>query len=97
MLAPLIHPSILHHGLHVEDRRAVNCLERENAQPRRRLDRTDGHSMEADGVRTIGGAGGEHTGQRDVWISPRVSLQDASIGSVKPGEENQILPGCHAM
>jgi hypothetical protein len=46
----------VHHGLQIEDRCAVDRLERKHTLKRRRLDRADCDSMQADGVRTLGRA-----------------------------------------
>ena len=78
--------------LQVEDRCAVDRLERANVQPRRRPDRRNGHAMQADRVWAVGGASCEHTGQRRVRVSSWVSLEDVSIGQVKPGEQEEVLP-----
>jgi hypothetical protein len=62
-----------------------------------RLDRADGDSVQADRVRAIGGASREDAGQRDGRVSSRMGLDDASIGPMKPGEKDEILPRCDAM
>jgi hypothetical protein len=53
--------------------------------------------MQADGVRTLGGASREDAGQRGVRVSSRMSLKDAPIGQVKPGEQDEVLPRGDAM
>ena len=81
--------------LEVDDRRAVDRLERTDADPPR-LDGEDAHPVEPHRVGTVRRAGGEDARERASGISPRVDLEDRPVRLVEPGEDQRARPRTRA-
>src|SRR6185312_12489983 len=78
--------------LEVEDRRAVERLDRPDLEARAG-DPADRHAMEADGVRAIGRARREHARQPAATIAARMDLQPVASRAIEPGEDDELVTG----
>jgi hypothetical protein len=47
--------------------------------------------VDPDGIRSVGGAGGEHTGQRLVGVIPGMDREERPVRLVEPGENQDVL------
>jgi hypothetical protein len=53
--------------------------------------------MEPQRVGPIGGTGSEHPGERSGSVVARVDSQEIPPGLVKPGDDDDLLPGSQAL
>jgi hypothetical protein len=80
-------------GLDVDDRRAVQRLQRGHAQPhgavRAGHQFQQAHLVQAHGVGPGGGAGVEHPASGALDVAARMHGQHVAVGAVQPGEQGQ--------
>jgi hypothetical protein len=83
----------LHRNFQIQDRRAVDRLERVDVNGRGRIAADDGDAMKPDRVGPIGRARGEHSRQRNSLNVHRVDLQGGAVSFMEPGHHDQLNAG----
>lgn len=84
------------HDFDVDDRRAVDGLNRTDPQAIP-YDLLHGHTMKAHWIRTVWRARGENPGQPTAWIRAGMNLHYVAPGLVQPGEDNDVVAGSEAV
>src|SRR6185503_19947144 len=82
----------LEHRLHVHHRRPVDRLDGPDPEPRAH-DAAHGHGVEADRVRPVGRARGEHAVEPVPGIVARVDVEHVALPLVEPGDDDQLVAG----
>src|SRR5262249_48805138 len=70
---------VAHRDLEIQNRGPVDRLQCQDTKVCRALERGDGHAVDSDRVRPVGGAGPKDAGQRGVRVSRRVGLQGPPV------------------
>src|SRR3954453_16096865 len=82
--------------LYVQDRRAVDRFKAAYVN-RGVLDRDHLHPVQADGVGPVGGTGAENTLLSPRVVPARMYAQPVAVGSVEPGDDDQLVAGRNAV
>jgi hypothetical protein len=88
---PSQRPSVPEDRLQIDDRRAVDRLERPDADPPR-LHREHPTRCSPTGLGRFRRPGGEDAGERSARISARVDLEDRPVCLVEPGQHQELVP-----
>ena len=78
------------HCLDVDDRRAVDRLESVDLQPKR-LDGRDADLVQAERVRAVRRTRAEDARARPARIAARMIREDAAVGSIEPGDDDDLV------
>ena len=87
--------TLRHHRLDIHDRRSVDRFYWADFQFAV-ADFANGYAMQAQRIGPVGRAGGEHAGQRAIFVAAWMDLQNIAMGFVEPRDEDDFVAGSDA-